>query len=91
MTPEQQQQQKIMKVMMVVLFPFMLYNAPSGLTIYFITNSTLGILESRWIRAHIDKSDLEPKKPRPTGGRKKVKNVAPPKREPPNRRFKERK
>lgn len=91
MTPEQQQQQKIMKVMMVVMFPFMLYNAPSGLTVYFITNSTLGILESRWIRAHIDKSDLEPKKPTPPpGGRKKVQNVAKPKKELPKRKFKER-
>jgi len=59
MTPEQQQQQKIMKVMLVVMFPVFIYNAPSGLAIYFITNSTLGILESRYIRSHVDKEDLE--------------------------------
>lgn len=58
MTPEQEQQQKIMKVMMVVMFPVIMYNAPSGLAIYFITNSTLGIIESRWIRGHIEKHDL---------------------------------
>ena len=52
MTPEQQAQQKMIKVMMVILFPLVMYTAPSGLALYFITNSTLGILESRWIRAH---------------------------------------
>ncbi|MEM8834817.1 MAG: YidC/Oxa1 family insertase periplasmic-domain containing protein [Planctomycetota bacterium] len=57
MTPEMKQQQRIMKVMLVVLFPVMMYNAPSGLALYFITNSMLGILESRWIRKHVD--DLE--------------------------------
>ncbi len=73
MSPEQETQQKIMRVMMVVIFPLFMYNAPSGLALYFITNSTLGIFESRYIRAHIDKIDLEPKKPSP--GRKRVENV----------------
>jgi len=64
LSPEQETQQKIMKVMMVVMFPVFMYNAPSGLTIYFITNSILGILESRWIRAHVDRLELEgPPKP----------------------------
>jgi len=79
MTPEQQSQQKIMKVMMVVMFPLIMYNAPSGLAVYFITNSTLGILESRYIRAHIDQMDLE-KKDQPAGAgpaRKRVRNEAP--------------
>jgi YidC/Oxa1 family membrane protein insertase len=58
LTPEQEQQQKIMKVMMVVMFPLLMYNAPSGLSLYFLVNSSLGILESRWIRAHINKHDL---------------------------------
>lgn len=71
MTPEQESQQKMVKVMMVVLFPVMMYNAPSGLAIYFIVNSTLGILESRYIRRHIDKNDLlkptQRKGPKPGG------------------------
>lgn len=58
MTPEQEQQQKIMKWMMVFMFPALMYAAPSGLALYFIANSTLGILESRYIRSHIDKYDL---------------------------------
>jgi len=58
MTPEQRQQQKIMKVMTVVMLPVFMYNAPSGLALYFVANSTLGIFENRWIRHHIDKHDL---------------------------------
>jgi len=50
MTPEQEQQQKIMKIMTVVLFPLMMYNAPSGLALYFFMNSALAIVESRHIR-----------------------------------------
>jgi YidC/Oxa1 family membrane protein insertase len=63
MTPEQIQQQKIIKVMMVVMFPLMMYAAPSGLALYFITNSVLGIFEHKWIRAHMDKHGmLDPEK-----------------------------
>lgn len=78
LTPEQQTQQKMMKVMMVVLFPLTIFNAPSGLSIYFITNSSLGILESRWIRAHIDTLDTTPKKKKdgPDGFWKRVQNEA---------------
>jgi YidC/Oxa1 family membrane protein insertase len=57
LSPEQQQQQKIMKFMMVVLFPIMLYSAPSGLVLYIITSSTIGILESRYIRSHVEQLD----------------------------------
>lgn len=57
MTPEQESTQKIMKVMMVVMFPVFMYNAPSGLAMYFIANSTLGIIETKWIRKHIDSID----------------------------------
>lgn len=67
MSPEMEQQLKIQKVLMVVMFPVFMYNAPSGLALYFLTNSTLGILESKWIRSHVDKSELERK---PTTGRK---------------------
>jgi YidC/Oxa1 family membrane protein insertase len=57
-TPEQELQMKMMKWMTVFLFPLMMYNAPSGLTLYFFTNSVLGIMESKWIKSHIDKHDL---------------------------------
>lgn len=67
MTAEQLAQQKMMKVMMVVLFPVIMYNAPSGLAIYFIANSALGIIEMRYIRAHITKNDLLTPKQREPG------------------------
>ena len=62
MTPEQETTQKITKVMMVVMFPVFMYNSPSALTLYFLTNSSLGILESKWIRSHVDRMDAEAEK-----------------------------
>jgi YidC/Oxa1 family membrane protein insertase len=68
LTKEQETQQKIMKIMMVVMFPVFLYNAPSGLTLYILTSSTTSIFESRYIRRHInemdEKSGGKPKKKR---------------------------
>ncbi len=64
LTPEQQSQQKIMKVMTVVLFPVMLYTAPSGLTLYIFTSSVIGVIESRYIRRHISEMELNPPKPK---------------------------
>ena len=58
LTPEQESQQKMMKVMMVVMFPIMMYTAPSGLALYFLTNSTMGIVENKWIRAHMKKHGM---------------------------------
>ncbi len=54
LSPEMEMQQKIMKVMIVVMFPVMMYNAPAALSLYFITNSALGILESRHIRKQFE-------------------------------------
>lgn len=81
MTPEQQSQQKMIKIMMVVMFPLVMYTAPSGLALYFITNSTLGILESRWIRAHatasgrLDEGNLK-KKPKKGGFMQRLQKLA---------------
>ena len=58
MTAEQKQQQKIMKVMMVVMMPVFLYKAPSGLTLYIFTSTCIGIMESKYVRSHIDQLDL---------------------------------
>jgi YidC/Oxa1 family membrane protein insertase len=52
LTPEQEQQQKMMQ-WMSLLFPLFLYNGPSGLNLYIFTSTTIGIFESRRIRAHI--------------------------------------
>ncbi len=58
MTPEQEMQMKITKWMSVILFPLMMYNAPSGLALYFTANSAFAIVENHWIRKHIEKHDL---------------------------------
>jgi YidC/Oxa1 family membrane protein insertase len=56
LTPEQEQQQKMMTMMM----PFMLlmfYTFPSGLNLYYLTSTSLGIIESKIIRNHIKRAD----------------------------------
>jgi YidC/Oxa1 family membrane protein insertase len=50
LSEEQQMQQNIAKWMMVIMFPLFMYNAASGLALYFLTNSTLSILETKAIR-----------------------------------------
>jgi len=51
-TPEQAQQQKMMKWMTLML-PVILYNGPSGLNLYIMTSSIFGIIESKIVRKHI--------------------------------------
>jgi YidC/Oxa1 family membrane protein insertase len=79
MTPEQEQQQKIMQGMMVFLFPLFLYGQPSGLNLYILTSTGIGIWESKRIRRHIKEKeeaekagivivDAEPAKPEPPAG-----------------------
>jgi YidC/Oxa1 family membrane protein insertase len=77
MTPEQESQQKMMTWMSTLLFPFMLYNGPSGLNLYILTSTAFGILESKVIRKHIQErealEDLGPTivdaPPPPKGGK----------------------
>jgi len=57
MTPEQAQQQKMMMVLSTLLFPLFLYNGPSGLNLYILTSTTIGMIESKIIRDHIKKRD----------------------------------
>jgi len=58
LSPEQQSQQRLIRIMTVVMFPLIMYAAPSGLTIYFVSNSTIAIFENRWIRAHMNKHGM---------------------------------
>lgn len=55
MTPEQAQQQKIMMWMMPILFPLMLYSQPSGLNLYILVSTAIGIIESKAIRKHAER------------------------------------
>ena len=52
-TPEQQQQQKMMRVMMPVMMLLFFYSAPSGLTLYIMTSTFVGLGEQYLIRRHI--------------------------------------
>jgi YidC/Oxa1 family membrane protein insertase len=67
-TPEQLQQQAMMKWMMVILFPIMLYAAPSGLTIYIATSTLVGIYESKRIRKSMEGVDFSKAPARKPGG-----------------------
>lgn len=74
MTADQLRQQKMMKVMMVLMMPVLLYSAPSGLTLYILTSSLIGIVESRYVRSHLKDEDLAAK-PKPKKKRKKLKDA----------------
>jgi YidC/Oxa1 family membrane protein insertase len=58
LSPEQKQMQTMMRIMTVFLFPIMLYTAPSGLTLYIMTSSIWGIIESRMVRRHVEKMEI---------------------------------
>jgi YidC/Oxa1 family membrane protein insertase len=58
MSPEAEQQQKMMKWMMIIVFPLTLYSAPSGLTLYIATSTLVGIYESKRVRREIEGMDL---------------------------------
>lgn len=58
MTPEQEQQQKIIRIMFPIMMPIFMYPAPSGLVFYFITNSALAIIENKHIRSSAEKKGL---------------------------------
>jgi len=47
------QQQKMMMIMMPLLFPIMLYKGPSGVNLYIMSSISAGVLEQIIIRRHI--------------------------------------
>jgi YidC/Oxa1 family membrane protein insertase len=51
--PQMAQQQKMMKIMMPLLFPLMLYTAPSGVNLYIMASTFAGVFEQHVIRKHI--------------------------------------
>ncbi len=56
-TPEQQQQQKMMQFLMPVMMLFIFYKAPSGLNLYIMTSTTVGVIEQFFIRKHIRETE----------------------------------
>jgi len=82
MNPQVAQQQKMMKIMFPLLFPLMLYNAPSGLNLYIGSSVFAGAIEQYVIKKHIrEKQEAESKKFVPatskTGGKVKKKKPKP--------------
>ena len=59
MSPEQQQQQKIVQWMMIIMMPIFLYGSPSGLCLYIITSTLLGIWETKIVRRQYEAQEAE--------------------------------
>jgi YidC/Oxa1 family membrane protein insertase len=59
-TPEQASQQKMMR-WMSLLFPILMYSMPSGLILYILTSTGIGVYESKRIRDHIKQREDEEK------------------------------
>jgi len=51
--PEMAQQQKIMSIMMVAMFPIFLYNGASGVNLYIMSSIAAGVVEQMVIRKHL--------------------------------------
>ena len=51
--PQMAQQQKIMTIMMPLMFPLMLYNGPSGVNLYIMASTFGGVFEQYVIKKHI--------------------------------------
>lgn len=51
--PDQLEQQRKLMMVMSVVFVFVLYNAPSGLTLYIMVNNLLSVLEQWRVRQHL--------------------------------------
>jgi len=80
--PQMAQQQKMMKIMMPLLFPLMLYTAPSGVNLYIMASTFAGVIEQHVIRKHIrEKEEAESKglvaATSKTGGKVKKKKPKP--------------
>ncbi len=81
-SPQAAQQQQMMMVMMPLLFPLMLYKAPSGLNLYIMASTFAGVIEQYVIRKHIrDREQAESQGLVPvtskTGGKLKKKKPKP--------------
>lgn len=58
--PQVAQQQKMMMIMMPLMFPLMLYTAPSGVNLYIMASTFAGVIEQYVIKKHIrEKEEAE--------------------------------
>jgi YidC/Oxa1 family membrane protein insertase len=80
--PQMAQQQKMMQIMLPLMFPLMLYKAPSGVNLYIMSSTFAGVIEQRVIRKHIREKEEEESKglvaaTSKTGGKVKKKKPKP--------------
>ena len=80
--PQVAQQQKMMKIMLPIMFPLMLYNGPAGVNLYIMASTFAGVVEQHVIRKHIrEKEEAESKglvaATSKTGGKVKKKKPKP--------------
>lgn len=69
-TPEQERVNKMMMNIMPWFFALMMYNMPSGLTLYIMTSMALSVVEQKRIRQHFYElhPEADPKNNPPEGG-----------------------
>jgi YidC/Oxa1 family membrane protein insertase len=80
--PQLEQQQKMMMIMMPIMFPLLLYKAPSGLNLYIMASTFAGVIEQYVIRKHIREKEEQEKQglvtvTSKTGGKSKKKKGKP--------------
>ena len=80
--PQMAQQQKMMMIMMPLMFPIMLYAGPSGVNLYIMSSIGAGVIEQKIIRKHLkEQQDAEDMGKVPvtakTGGKLKKKKPKP--------------
>ncbi|MHC4679878.1 MAG: membrane protein insertase YidC [Planctomycetota bacterium] len=80
--PQMAQQQKMMKIMLPLMFPLFLYKGPSGVNLYIMASTFAGVIEQHVIRKHIrEKEEAESKglvsATSKTGGKVKKKKPKP--------------
>lgn len=55
--PQQASQQKVTMYIMMIVIGYIFYNMPSGLVLYFLTSTLVGIAESRYIKRRLAAED----------------------------------
>ncbi len=80
--PQVAQQQKMMMIMMPLMFPIMLYKGPSGVNLYIMSSISAGVIEQMIIRRHIRQKEEEEARvlvpvTKKTGGKVKKKKPKP--------------
>ena len=73
-SPQAAQTKKMMSFMMW-LFPLMLYNAPSGLNLYIMTSTFVGVIESHYIKKHIRQQEEAQNRPIVGGSPDNIKSL----------------